>query len=82
MDQLVTWKWLGQKEYGNGQQKEKKLRYTTFYGDGDSKGYLGVCDVYPGIKIEKMEFVGHVQKRVGCRLRNLKKKEKGFGGKG
>ena len=34
------------------------------------------------IEVKKLECVGHVQKRVGCRLRNLKKKEKGLGGKG
>ena len=62
--------------------EKNKLRDTTFYGDGDSKDYLDLRNVLPGIKVEKMEFVGHVQKRVGCRLRNLKKKEKGLGGKG
>ena len=73
---------VGAKRIWERSIEKNKLRYTTFYGDGDSKGYLGVCDVYPGIKVEKMECVGHVQKRVGCRLRNLKKKEKGLGGKG
>ena len=32
-----------------------------------------------GIKIEKLECVGHYQKRMGTRLLNLKKKEKGRG---
>ena len=31
---------------------------------------------------KKKECVGHVQKRGGCRFGNLKKKEKGLGGKG
>ena len=73
---------IGTKRIWERPIEKNTLRCTTFYGDGDSKGYLSVCDVYPGIKFEKMECVGHVQKRVGCRLRNLKKKEKGLGGKG
>ena len=35
------------------------LRYTEYLGDGDSKGY-------------KSECIGHIQKRVGRRLRNLR----------
>ena len=31
--------------------------------------------------MKKLECVRNVQKRIGCRLRNLKKKEKGLGGK-
>ena len=31
-----------------------------------------------GVKIIKLECVGHYQKLVGTRLRNLKKKEKGL----
>ena len=82
MDQLVTWKFLRSKRIWERSIERHKLRYTTFYGYGDRKGYLGVCDVYPWLKVEKMECVGHVQKRVGCRLRSLKKNEKGLGGKG
>ena len=33
------------------------------------------------IEIIKLEYVGHYQKRVRTRLRNLKKKEKGPGGR-
>ena len=32
--------------------------------------------------IKKLECVGHIQKRVGSRLRKLKEKNKGIGGKG
>ena len=73
---------VGTKRIWERSIKINKLRYTKFYGDGDSKSYSNVCDVYPGVKVEKLECVGHVQKRVGCRLRNLKKKEKGLGGRG
>ena len=58
------------------------LRYVKFYGDGDSKGFCSVQNTYGELSVEKLECVGHVQKRVGCRLRNLKKREKGLGGKG
>ena len=32
--------------------------------------------------MKKLECLGHMQKQVACRLRNLKKKEKGLGGEG
>lgn len=50
--------------------RETKLRYSEFYGDGDSKGFLAVKETY---KAKRLECVGRVQKRVGCHLRNLKK---------
>ena len=59
-----------------------QLRYTEFYGDGDSKSFPAVKDVYPGVIVRKKECIGHVQKRVGTRLRKLKLKVKGLGGKG
>lgn len=49
------------------------LRYTTVISDGDSSA-LNTEKVYgPGVEIVKHECVGHVQKRVGKRLRELKK---------
>ena len=38
-------------------------------------------ETYKGTKIKKLESVGHVQKRGGCRLRSFKKNVKGFSGK-
>ena len=61
---------------------QKKLRGINYYGDGDCKSYSYVKDTYPGITVYKLECVGHVQKRVGTRLRNLKKTIKGLAGKG
>ena len=61
---------------------QNKLRYINYYGDGDCKSYSYVKDTYPSITVCKLECVGHVQKRVGSRLRNLKKTIKGLGGKG
>ena len=59
--------------------KKHKLRYVEFVGDGDTKCYVNVKDIYPGNEIKKLECVIHYQKRVGTRLQNLKKKGKGTG---
>ena len=60
------------------------LRYTEYYGDGDSKSFNKVKDVYQasGITVEKRECIGHVQKRVGTALRKLKRENPGLGGRG
>ena len=46
--------------------KSNKLRYTEYFGDGDSKSYRVVKDVYNsdnnGVSVVKKECVGHVQK--------------------
>ncbi|GFW03817.1 uncharacterized protein TNCV_2539281 [Trichonephila clavipes] len=55
------------------------LRYTQYLGDGDSKAYKAVLESkpYKDVNIEKLECVGHVEKRMGTRLRALKLKLKG-----
>ncbi|GFW65213.1 uncharacterized protein TNCV_394791 [Trichonephila clavipes] len=55
------------------------LRYTQYLGDGDSKAYKAVLESkpYKEVNIEKLECVGHVEKRMGTRLRALKLKLKG-----
>jgi len=58
------------------------LRYTKFYGDGDSSSFQAVENVYSDVSIKKFECLGHYQKRVGHRLRNLRTRVKGLGGKG
>lgn len=73
---------VGAKRIWERSEGKNKLRYTEFYGDGDSKSFNTVRSTYTGIHVKKLECVGHVQKIVGCRLRNLKKREKGLGGKG
>ena len=40
-----------------------------------------VIIVYQSIDIIKLDCVGHYQKHVGTRLRNLKKKDKGLVGR-
>ncbi|XP_075550913.1 uncharacterized protein LOC142584651 [Dermacentor variabilis] len=65
------------KIFGRSVEKHQ-LMYTSYIGDGDSKAYISVRDSHPYEKaIEKHECVAHVQKRMGTRLRNIKKNEKG-----
>lgn len=68
------------------QQSETKhgVKYTNYIGDGDSKTYSGIikADPYKNTTINKKECIGHVQKRMGTRLRTLKTKQKGLGGRG
>ena len=60
--------------------ESRNLRYMKYLGDGDSKAYQDVvtADLYEGKIPEKEECVGHVQKRVGARLRSLKNEYKGI----
>ena len=55
------------------------LRYTHYIGDGDTSSFSVVSDSKPygDIPIQKLECIGHVQKRLGTRLRNLCQKMKG-----
>ena len=55
---------------------QKRGVRLKFYGDGDSKAFNDVQHVYGDEKVEKQECIGHYQKRVGSRLRKLKKREK------
>ncbi|GFU72763.1 uncharacterized protein TNCV_3686951 [Trichonephila clavipes] len=51
------------------------VRYVQYLGDGDSKGFLRVqeSNIYGDeFPVEKLECIGHVQKRMGARLRALK----------
>ena len=59
--------------------RKHQARYTEYLGDGDSKSDVAVKDTYGPNSVQKMECVGHVQKRVGNRLRELKKKCEGLG---
>lgn len=60
------------------------LKYVNYVGDGDSKTFKGIIDAQPynDFTVFKKECIDHVQKRMGSRLRNLKKNTKGLGGKG
>lgn len=73
-------------------QSERGVRYTNYIGDGDSKTFLSISESKPygDTAVTKLECVGHIQKRMGTRLRNLKKEigskklsdGKGLSGKG
>jgi len=60
------------------------IKYTNYIGDGDSKTYKGIINAAPygDTPIIKKECIGHIQKRMGSRLRECKKKTKELGGKG
>ncbi|GFS82296.1 uncharacterized protein TNCV_3340271 [Trichonephila clavipes] len=76
------WKLWGLPEYFFDLKKNRRLQYTQYYGDGDSKAFMSVKDTYELNSVTKFECIGHVQKRVGSRLRKLKTKTKGLSGKG
>ena len=51
------------------------LRYTQYLGDGDTKSFLEVVKINPynGTAVNKLECIGHIQKRVGSRLLKMRK---------
>ncbi|GFS91556.1 uncharacterized protein TNCV_1139781 [Trichonephila clavipes] len=61
-------------------ETSRKACYTQYLGDGDSKGFLTIKEakVYGDTEVEKLECVGHVQKRMSTRLRNILKMSKGI----
>lgn len=60
-------------------EEQYNLRYSRYIGDGDTNSFKSVSDAKPygDLQVTKIECVGHVQKRMGTRLRNLKKGMKG-----
>ena len=52
------------------------VRFLYYVGDGDSKTYTSIieADPYGESEVTKKECVGHVQKRIGTRLRACQKK--------
>ncbi|GFV11708.1 uncharacterized protein TNCV_976971 [Trichonephila clavipes] len=61
-------------------ETSRKACYTQYLGDGDSKGFLTIkkAKVYGDTEVEKLECVGHVQKHMGTRPRNILKMSKGI----
>ena len=53
------------------------IRYKWMVSDGDSKAFNTVENVYDDCKVIKLDCVGHVQKRMGKHLINLKARTKG-----
>ena len=65
-------------------EEKFNVKYGNYIGDGDSKTYKAILDLNPygdDFAVTKSECVGHVEKRMGTRFRNVKKTEK-LGGKG
>ena len=64
--------------WGRSQEKHK-LRYVDFVGDGDCSSHRDVVKSKPygETVVRKVECVGHIQKRMGGRLRRKKKDLKG-----
>lgn len=60
------------------------VKYEFYIGDGDTKTFKSIENLQPyeDVIVKKKECVGHVQKRMGSRLRAVKKNTKGLGGKG
>ena len=44
---------------------DRGLRYLSYYGDGDSKSFASVENIYEGAVVKKFECIDHYQKRVG-----------------
>ena len=66
----------GAKIVWNRSLSTHNLRYRWMTCDGESKTFSSVEDTYPGFKVEKLDCVGHVQKRVGKHLLKLKAETK------
>lgn len=70
---------VGVKEIFKRSLEKYNVRYINYLGDGDTKSYLSVIEEKPygDVKIKKLECLGHVQKRMGARLRKVKLEMKG-----
>ena len=69
----------GMKQIFSRSISDRKLSYTEYYGDGDSKSFASAKDTYHPIPVIKRECIGHIQKRVGNCLRKLKQEVSGLG---
>lgn len=61
-------------------EEKYKAQYLNYIGDGDTKTFLELkkSHVYGADKeLKKVECVGHIQKRMGSRLRELKNSMRG-----
>ncbi|GFV32417.1 uncharacterized protein TNCV_1677031 [Trichonephila clavipes] len=59
----------------NRSEKLHNLKYSNYIGDGDTKTFNALSENKPygdDHLIQKIDCVGHVQKRMGTRLRKLK----------
>ncbi|GFX88891.1 uncharacterized protein TNCV_2575981 [Trichonephila clavipes] len=56
---------------------QRNAKYIKYIGDGDTKTFPELQRTAP-YSIEKVECVGHIQKRMGARLRKLKTMTKNY----
>ena len=57
--------------------EKHKMRYKFMVSDCDSKSFSAVEDTYDGVKVEKIDCVGHIQKIMGKHLLKSKSSTKG-----
>ena len=57
--------------------EKHNVRYKWMVSDGDSKAFNAVQNIYDDCVVEKLDCMGHVQKRMGKYLLNLKARTKG-----
>ena len=56
----------------NRSEEKNTMQCSTMISDGDASTYTAICDNVDYL-VEKEECVNHFSKRLGTRLRNLKK---------
>lgn len=56
-------------------KNEHGILYVNYIGDGDNKTFKDILNINPceNEASVKKECMGHVEKRMGTRLRNMKK---------
>ena len=65
-------------------EEKHKLLYSGCYGDGNSESYNLIKEQYVihNVQVQKKEYVGHAQKRLGTALGIFKEEKKGMSGEG
>ena len=61
-------------------EKDRKLKYINYLGDGNSKLFseISKLDTYSQKTVKKLECIGHIQKRLSIKFRKLKSTKKGL----
>jgi hypothetical protein len=61
-------------------EERNSLSYVKYIGGGDSRAFKAIIEIkpYEDIEIIKLECIGHIQKRMGKRLRNFRIEMKGI----
>ena len=77
---LARWNRMGAVNIFKHSVAKYNLRYKNYVGDGDTSSFMNVVQSKPygeNLTINKLECIGHVQKRLGSRLRRLVQTYKG-----